>query len=213
MSNSQGTIDFLKHEKIIAIIRLKASDSVVPIVEALLAGGVHAIEVTITTPGALGMISELAKRNLDHLCLGVGSVVEPDMVARCADAGAKYIVTPAINEGVVEEGFKRDLPVLAGAFTPTEVLRSYQLGCQLIKVFPAEFLGPTYIKALKAPMPYVELVPTGGVSLSNAQAWFDNGAAAVGVGGSLLSGYREADRNYAQVTKNAQAFRAALTDH
>lgn len=213
MKDPQVTIDFLKNEKIIAMIRLTTSDSIVPIVEAMLEGGLNAIEITVTTPGAFEAISSLSKRNLDHLCLGVGSVVHPEMVPKCADSGANYVVTPAINEGVIEKATNLGLPVLAGAFTPTEVLKSYQMGCQLIKVFPAEFLGPSYIKALHAPMPYVNLVPTGGVSLRNMAAWFDSGAAAVGVGSSLLDGYRESDRNYSQVTRNSEAFREALANN
>lgn len=200
---NEYVLNQIKIERVIAIIRLPNAKHTSPILEAIHQGGLNNIEVTITTPNALGTIGEIAKKDLPHLCLGVGSVVDVQTVIKCADAGAKYIVTPALNEEVIAAAHKRNLPVVAGALTPTEILKAYQLGCSLIKVFPAEFFGMKYIKAIKAPMPYVDLVPTGGVTIANIPKWLDAGATAVAIGSSILQGFDASKSNYDQVTKNA----------
>ncbi len=115
-------------------------------------------------------------------------------------------MTPATVPEVIVEAHKNDVPVISGAFTPTEVINAYHLGCELIKIFPAEFLGPKYIKSLKAPMPYVNLVPTGGVSINNMHEWFENGASAVAIGSSILKGFNPEEKNYDTIVKNSFEF-------
>ena len=199
-------VESIKASRLIAIIRLNDSIHTIPVLEAIYEGGMRTIEVTATTPKALETIAYFAKKGPSDLLLGVGSIVDKDTAKQFIDAGAKYIVTPATQKEVILEAHQYDVPVVSGAFTPTEVIQAYQLGCGLIKIFPAEFLGPKYIKALKAPMPYVSLAPTGGVSLDNMYDWFDNGASALGIGSSMLKGFNPDKRNYDQVTKNSSEF-------
>ena len=199
-------VESIIDSKLIAIIRLNDSEHTIPVLEAIYEGGMRTIEVTATTPKALETIAHFAKKGPSDLLLGVGSIVDKDTAKQFIDAGAKYIVTPATQKEVILEAHKYDVPVISGAFTPTEVIEAYQLGCGLIKIFPAEFLGPKYIKALKAPMPYVSLAPTGGVTIDNMHDWFDNGASALGIGSSMLKGFNPHEKNYSQVTKNSSEF-------
>lgn len=199
-------IEEIKNDKIVAIIRLQREAALLPVFEALYEGGLKTLEITVTTPGALSNLETIAKRYGSDVRLGVGSVVDIDTVYKSVDAGAAYIVTPALNEEVIKTAHKLNIPVLAGAMTPTEILRAYHLGCQLIKIFPAEFFGYTYIKAIKAPMPYVDMVPTGGVSLENMPQWFAAGASAVGVGSAFFKGFDAEKENYALLTTNAKQF-------
>ena len=204
--NREKIVESIKASKLIAIIRLNDSAHTIPVLSAIYEGGMKTIEITVTTPKALEAVKYFAKKGPDDLLLGVGSVVDKEMAKRSIDAGAKYIVTPATRKEVIIEALKHDVPVVSGAFTPTEVIEAYQLGCGLIKIFPAEFLGPKYIKALKAPMPYVSLAPTGGVTIDNMHEWFDNGASALGIGSSMLKGFNPDEKNYHQVTKNSSEF-------
>ena len=204
--NRDKIVESVKENKLIAIIRLNDSEHTIPVLEAIYKGGIRTIEVTATTPKALETVEYFAKKGPSDLLIGVGSVVDAETAKKFIDAGAKYIVTPATQKEVIIEAHKHDVPVVSGAFTPTEVIEAYQLGCGLIKIFPAEFLGAKYIKAIKAPMPYVSLAPTGGVSLENMHDWFDNGASALGIGSSMLKGFNPDEKNYDQVVKNATEF-------
>ncbi|MCK5906457.1 MAG: bifunctional 4-hydroxy-2-oxoglutarate aldolase/2-dehydro-3-deoxy-phosphogluconate aldolase [Flavobacteriales bacterium] len=204
--NRDKIVESIKEHKLIAIIRLNDSEHTIPVLEAIYEGGIRTIEVTATTPKALEAVAYFAKKGPSDLLIGVGSVVDKETAKKFIDAGAKYIVTPATQREVILEAHKYDVPVVSGAFTPSEVIEAYQLGCGLIKIFPAEFLGAKYIKAIKAPMPYVSLAPTGGVSLENMHDWFDNGASALGIGSSMLKGFNPDEKNYDQVAKNAKEF-------
>lgn len=206
----KAVIETIKREKAVAIIRLPEAQHTRPVFEAIYHGGLRAIEVTVTTPDAINSIRALAKSHYEGLCLGAGSVVDTTTVQQCADAGAQYIVIPALNEEVVEAALRLGLPVLAGALTPSEILRAHQLGCSLVKVFPADVFGPKYIKAIKAPLPYIDLVPTGGVSIENVKDWFAMGASAVGISSALMKGFDASRANYEQIQENSAAFRAAL---
>ena len=203
---SDKILENIISSKLIAIIRLDDSTHTIPVLEAIYEGGMRTIEITVTTPKALEAVEYFAKKGPNDLLLGVGSVVNKETAKKSIDAGAKYIVTPATQKGVILEAHQYNVPVVSGAFTPTEVIEAYQLGCGLIKIFPAEFLGAKYIKALKAPMPYVNLAPTGGISIDNMYDWFDNGASVLGIGSSMLKGFNPHKKNYEQITKNSLEF-------
>ena len=154
---------------------------------ALLEGGVRAIEVTLTTPGALELIASLTKACGDATVIGAGSVLDADTARRAIAAGARYVVSPVFDDEVLAMAHAHDVPALPGAYTPTEILHAHNAGADLVKVFPAELLGPDYIKGLLAPMPFLELMPTGGVTPQNVGQWIAAGAVAVGLGSALVN--------------------------
>lgn len=183
-------------------MRLTASEVVVPTVEALHAGGVSAIEVTVGTPGALRHIKHYA----DHssILIGVGSVIDAETARAAIEAGAKFVVTPVSRASVIETALRYQVPVFSGAFTPGEILQAVEWGADVVKVFPADALGISYFRAIKAPMPHLPLMPTGGVTLDNARDWLAAGACALGVGSALTHKKAIAEKNYEQITQNAR---------
>jgi len=209
MNQRESITQRILEEKVISIIRLKDGSLAEPIAKAIFSGGLSAIEITMNTPGALKSIETLAKEE-PNMLIGAGSVVDAKTAAECVGAGAKYLVTPATQKEVIEKANELDVPVVSGAFTPTEALDAYKLGCHLIKIFPAEFLGPGYIKAMKAPMEYLDLVPTGGVTHENITEWFANGASAVGIGSSMFKGFDLEKKNFERITENAESFSKAI---
>lgn len=168
-------------KKIVAILRVKESEKVVPSALAILEGGIRSIEVSLNTPNALASINELAKR--DGLLPGVGTVTSAEMARDGIAAGAEFVVTPISKKEIIEACHELDKPVFSGAFTPSEIHQAYEWGADVVKVFPAYTLGMNYIKAIKAPFPNIKLMPTGGVNSSNIDQWFDMGADCVGIGG------------------------------
>lgn len=185
------------------------SSRLLHVAEALVEGGLCAVEVTMTVPNALQAMRRVA-REVDGVLLGAGSVLDAETARRAVEAGARYIVSPVLDEAVIEAAHAEGAAVLPGAFSPTEVQRAYRLGAEFVKVFPAGMLGPAYLKALLAPLPHVKLVPTGGVSLDNAGTWIQAGARAVGVGSALLDREAIAEGRYEQITENARRLRASV---
>ena len=165
----------------VAIVRMRQVRSLLPVAEALAKGGVQALEVTLTTPDALAAIDAIAKRFKPDILVGAGSVLTPEHVTAVADAGALFVVSPVTRLEVISRAHARGLSVMPGVFTPTEAEAAQEMGADMLKVFPAGFLGPAYIRALRAPMPHLRLVPTGGVKPDNAGLWIRAGAAAVGI--------------------------------
>lgn len=170
----------------LAVVRLPRADDVLPVARALHAGGVSVIEVTMTVPGALQAIERLAREAGDDLLVGVGSVLDDDTARRAVEAGARFVVSPVFKPLVMEEAQRQGAAALPGAFTPTEILRAHEAGADLVKVFPSDALGPSFIKGVLAPMPFLKLCPTGGVTPQNAGRWIEAGAAAVGLGSALV---------------------------
>jgi len=154
--------------------------------DALAEGGVRAIEVTMTVPGAVALIAELAKSLPPGIVLGAGTVIDPATARAVIDAGARFIVSPVFRRDVVNLCLERGIVSAPGCFSPTEILDAHDMGADVVKVFPATALGPQYIKDLRAPMPQLRLMPTGGVTLDNAGDWIRAGAVAVGVGSALV---------------------------
>ena len=189
---------------VVAIIRIKDPGRLTAVVEALLAGGVRVLEVTMTVPGAVELIRTLASTLPPDLVLGAGTVVDVETADRVIDAGAAFLVSPVLRLSLVELARRRDVPIMPGCFSPTEVLTAWEAGADIVKVFPATALGPGYLKDLHGPLPDVKLMPTGGVTVANAGDWIRAGAVAVGVGSALVDGGAIASGNFAALTESAR---------
>ncbi len=175
------------HESgIIAVIRAKSSDQLVDVCKALVDGGVRVMEITMTTPNALEAIANARKVMGDKALIGVGSVLDPETARAAILAGAQFVFAPTLNLDVITMAHRYDRLVVPGALTPTEILRAWEAGADLVKVFPANHFGPRYFQDLLAPMPHLKLTPTGGVDLNTASDWLKAGAVALGVGSSLV---------------------------
>jgi 2-dehydro-3-deoxyphosphogluconate aldolase/(4S)-4-hydroxy-2-oxoglutarate aldolase len=171
---------------VVAVIRLKDPAKLRAVVDALAEGGVRALEVTMTVPGAVDLIRSLAPTMPAGFLLGAGTITDAEMARAVIDAGARYVVSPVFRRAVISACHERDVPVMPGCFSPTEILDAHDAGADIIKVFPATMLGPQFLKDVRAPLPQVKLMPTGGVTLDNAGDWIRAGAVAVGVGSALV---------------------------
>ena len=170
---------------IVAVIRIKDPGKLQAVVDAISEGGIRALEVTMTVPGAIELIAGLAAKMPHGFLLGAGTVLDAETAIKVIDAGARFIVSPVFRRDVIDACHSRDVAVTPGCFTPTEILDAWDAGADIVKVFPATALGPGYIKDVRAPLPHVKLMPTGGVTLDNAGEWITAGAVAVGVGSAL----------------------------
>jgi len=192
---------------IVAVIRADSTRKAIAAAEALAEGGVSGMEVTLTVPGALDAI-EHAARNLGHeVLVGAGTVLDARAAATCFDAGAEFLVTPGLDVETVNAANVADKVIIAGALTPTEVVAAWRAGADLIKIFPASAVGgASYIKALRGPLPHIPLVPTGGVNLKTAADFLRAGAAALGIGGELISTAALNSGDTARITELARQF-------
>ncbi|MFS8498993.1 MAG: bifunctional 4-hydroxy-2-oxoglutarate aldolase/2-dehydro-3-deoxy-phosphogluconate aldolase [Micromonosporaceae bacterium] len=195
--------------RVIAIVRLPAPESVVRVGRELADAGLAALEVTLTTPGALDAIATLRADLADRCAVGAGSVRSPADVAAARAAGAQFLVTPTTRVEVLDAARRDNLPVVCGAFTPTEIDVAWSAGATLVKLFPASLGGPTYLREVRAPLPDVPLVPTGGVTPDSVTAWAAAGAVAVGVGGALVNAAEVAAGDWAALRRRAEAFQSA----
>jgi 2-dehydro-3-deoxyphosphogluconate aldolase/(4S)-4-hydroxy-2-oxoglutarate aldolase len=171
---------------VVAVIRLKDPGKLRAVVDAMDDGGVRALEVTMTVPGAVDLIRALAPSLPDGFLLGAGTVTDAATAHAVIDAGARFVVGPVFRPDVIAACHERNVPAMPGCFSPTEILAAHECGADIIKVFPATMLGPQYLKDVRAPLPQVKLMPTGGVTLDNAGDWIRAGAVAVGLGSALL---------------------------
>ena len=189
---------------IVPVVRASSPQEARFAAEAAWQGGIPIVEITMTVPGALDVISELVK-TMPKLLVGAGTVVNQDLAFKCFDAGAQFLVTPGFSQQTVAAAHNLDLLIMAGALTPTEVMTAWDAGVDFVKIFPCGNMGgPSYIKALKGPLPQANLMPTGGVSLENVSEWINAGAVAVGVGGNLTAGAKSDD--FASITRIARQF-------
>lgn len=205
MRNRSEIIAALSDPGAIAIVRTQSAEAVKPLVEALMAGGLNAIEITMTVPGALEIIRETRKTFGENILLGAGTVLDVKTCKAVIEAGAEYIVTPITRTELVAAAHALDKPIALGAFTPTEAQTAHEAGADFVKIFPADGLGPNYIKNLKAPLPHLRIVPTGGVTVQNVGEWIRAGATAVGVGSALVSAQIVKDKNWPELTRLAAA--------
>lgn len=199
-------ISLLTNPGIIAVVRAQKAEQVIPLSEALIAGGVIAIEITMTTPNAIEAIRDARKKLGERAMIGVGTVLNERVCRDAIEAGAEFVVTPICRTEFVKIAHAADRPIMLGAYTPTEAQTAHEAGADFIKIFPADTLGPGFIKALRAPLPHLKIVPTGGVDVDNVADFLKAGCVALGVGGSLVSAKILQDGDWEGLTRKAGEF-------
>jgi 2-dehydro-3-deoxyphosphogluconate aldolase/(4S)-4-hydroxy-2-oxoglutarate aldolase len=191
---------------LVAVIRAPSGELLVDVAEALLAGGIDVMEITFTVPGALQVLQQVADQVGDRAVLGAGTVLDSETARAAMLAGAEFIVSPSTNRGVIETCCRYDKLVMPGALTPTEVVTAWEAGADIVKIFPSDLGGPGYLKSLRAPLPQVKMLPTGGVDLDTAADFLKAGACALGVGGSLVTAAALERRDFDQIESLARQF-------
>jgi 2-dehydro-3-deoxyphosphogluconate aldolase/(4S)-4-hydroxy-2-oxoglutarate aldolase len=188
----------------VAVVRLGNTESAIRVADALHAGGVTALEITVTVPDAFSVIAAITRRFGDEVCVGVGTVLDVETVRGAVAAGARYVVSPVFRPAVIAESHRLGVPAMPGAITPTEMLTAHEAGADVVKIFPADRFGPGYLKSVLAPMPFLRLMPTGGVTPDNVGDWIDAGAVAVGLGGALVDARLVAAGDWSAITARAR---------
>jgi len=206
----ESVTGYLEQLGVVAVIRVRDPERVRGVVDALAAGGVRALELTMTVPRAVDLIRELAPAMPAGFLLGAGTVTDAATAAAVIEAGASFVVGPVLRPDVITACHERDVPAIPGCLSPTEILAAHEMGADIIKVFPATALGPQYIKDVHGPMPQVRLMPTGGVTVDNAADWIRAGAVAVGLGSALIDGAALDSGRFDVVTANARRVVAAV---
>ncbi len=199
-------LNSIRGSGIVPVIRAKTAEKAKKITEAVKEGGINIIEITMTVPGAVDVIDDLTELYSDDpkVIFGAGSVMDGKTALNCIQAGAEFIVGPALDLEMIEVANRYQKPVIPGAMTPTEVKKAMEAGADVVKIFPAGLFGPKIIKSIKGPMPQAELLPTGGVSHDNVQDWIEAGSFAVAAGSAIVDGAEEG--NFDQVKENAEKF-------
>jgi 2-dehydro-3-deoxyphosphogluconate aldolase/(4S)-4-hydroxy-2-oxoglutarate aldolase len=203
----EAIISAIREIGIVPVVRTPTAESALKSIEAIYAGGIRAAEVTMTVPGAIKVLEKLADTFGDKMVLGAGTVLDPETCRACMLAGAEFFVTPATRLATIEMARRYSKPICPGALTPTEVLTAWEAGADFVKVFPCDNVGGAkYIKALKGPFPQIEMIPTGGVSLTTAADFLKAGSAAVAVGGELVDAKTIKEGKYEVFTERAKQF-------
>ena len=203
----QQFVDLYGRVRASAILRTPSEEAAAPAMEAALRAGFRIVEFTMTIPGVLDRIAEFSRR--EGIVVGAGTVLMPEDARAAVDAGASFLVSPVVDEGVIEEALRLDVAVMPGAHTPTEMLRAHRAGAQLQKLFPAPGIGPDYVKATLGPMPFLRIVPTSGVDAGNVRAWLDAGAFAVGFVGPLFDAQAVAAGRFDEIERRGRQLLAA----
>ena len=211
MKSRTEIILHLEKHPVIAIIRMTDIDKIDSLVDALQLGGIDCIEVSMNTPDAIEIIDDLTHQDSD-VVWGAGTVLDPETARRVIEVGARFIVTPTLNLDVIQMAHRYDTVIIPGALTPTEILTAWEHGADMVKIFPASLGGPSYIKSILGPLPYIKCVPTGGVSLENAAEFLKAGASCVAIGSSLINKHLIADDNFKQITENARELMDAVQE-
>ena len=205
--NKSEVIKQIKETGLIPVVRATSAHEAMSAIDAIREGGVSVLEITMTVPGAVGVIEKLSKKYGSDVLVGAGTVLDAETARACMLSGAQFIVSPALNIETIECCRRYGVAVMPGALTPTEVVQAWTAGADLVKVFPAGALGgASYLKALKAPLPHIELVPTGGVSLKTAADFIKAGASALGVGADLVDLKAIRDGQASVITERAKQF-------
>jgi 2-dehydro-3-deoxyphosphogluconate aldolase/(4S)-4-hydroxy-2-oxoglutarate aldolase len=204
MQTSQDIARRIEELGVVAVIRLRDPGRLRAVVTALAEGGVRALEVTMTVPGAVGLIADLATALPSGFLLGAGTVTNADTASAVIAAGARFVVGPVLRRDVIRVCHERGVAAVPGCFSPTEILDAHEAGADIVKLFPATMLGPQYIKDVRAPLPDVRLMPTGGVTIENAGDWIRAGAVAVGIGSALVDAGAVERGDMACITANAR---------
>ncbi len=208
--NKCAKLNLIRETGIIAIMRAKSSEQLIAAADAIKAGGVRVIEVTMTTPGALGVIEAAKARYGDDVFFGAGSVLDPETARAAILAGADFIVAPTLKLEMVALCKRYSIPVMPGCYSPTEALTAWEAGADMVKLFPASFGGADLVKAILAPLPHLEIVPVGGVNLDTAADFIRKGAAALGVGSNLVNQKLLDAGDLDELTQRAIAFIAEV---
>ncbi len=209
--SSNDILNAILEAGVIPIIRCESSEMALGAARAIRHGGLPALEVTMTVPGAVRLLETLADEFGDDMILGAGTVLDPETARACMLAGARFFVTPGLNLRTVEIAKRYSTPIFPGALTPTEVLTAWEAGADMVKIFPCEAMGgPSYIKALKAPLPQIRMAPTGGVDLDNAADFLKAGADAVAVGSSLMNKKAMREGRFEVIEAAAKKFRDVI---
>jgi 2-dehydro-3-deoxyphosphogluconate aldolase/(4S)-4-hydroxy-2-oxoglutarate aldolase len=192
---------------LVPVLRASSAQEAITIADAIMAGGVNILEVTMTVPGAIRVIEQLANHHGGKLLIGAGTVLDPETARNCILAGAQFIVSPALDLRTIELCRRYSVPIMPGALTPTEIVSAWQAGADVVKVFPCSAVGGAkYLKALQGPLPQIPLIPTGGVSLATAEEFLAAGAFALGVGGDLVDTKAAREGRTSIITENAQKY-------
>ncbi len=191
---------------IVAVVRSPDSRQLVEVVRALADGGVTVVEITMTVPDALGVVREVRRELGDRVLLGAGTILDPETARAALLAGAEYLVAPTLNLDVIRLCQRYNKLVMPGAFTPTEILTAWEAGADIVKVFPAEVVGPAFFKALRGPLPQIRLMPTGGVDLTTAADYLRAGACCLGLGGQLVEPRAVAEKNFERIHDLARQY-------
>lgn len=210
MRNRAEIISRLINPGVIAVVRAQKQEQVLPLAEALVEGGVIAIEITMTTPNALQAIRDTCQALGSRAVIGVGTVLNAETCRAAIEAGAEFVVSPITKFEILNTAHAAGCPVMLGAYTPTEAQAAHELGADFIKLFPADGLGSNYVKALRAPLPHLRIVPTGGVDLSSAGEFIKAGCVAVGAGSFLISPKLLGEKDWPALTRLAKEFVAVV---
>lgn len=203
--SKQDVISRIVSGGVIPVIRASSKGEALAVIEAIVAGGITTLEVTMTVPDAIEVINELSTR--EDLLIGAGSVLDEEAASDCIDAGAMFIVSPATNFDTIQYCNEREIVVMPGGLTPTEIANAWDAGADLVKVFPADSMGGAkYLRSIKAPMPHLKLVPTGGVSVDTAADFIRSGAEAIGVGADLVDLNAIREGLSAEITSTARRY-------
>jgi 2-dehydro-3-deoxyphosphogluconate aldolase/(4S)-4-hydroxy-2-oxoglutarate aldolase len=207
MASRQEVLRRIAEVGLMPVVRAQSADEAIQAINAIREGGVDILEITMTVPGAIGLIEAVAERYGSELVLGAGTVLDAETARACILAGAQFIVSPSLNLDTIAACRRYSVPVIPGALTPTEVVTAWSAGADVVKVFPCGAVGgASYIKALKAPLPQIELVPTGGVSLKTAADFIKAGSMALGVGADLVDLQAIRDGKANVITERAREF-------
>jgi 2-dehydro-3-deoxyphosphogluconate aldolase/(4S)-4-hydroxy-2-oxoglutarate aldolase len=196
---------------IVAVVRAPDGQQLVDVCQALADGGVTVVEITMTVPDALDVIRQVRRSLGERVLLGAGTILDPETARAALLAGAEYLVSPTLNLDVIRLCQRYNKLVMPGAFSPTEVLTAWEAGADIVKVFPADVLGPVYFKALRGPLPQIRIMPTGGVDLTTAADFLRSGACCLGIGSQLVEPRAIADRNFDRIRDLARQYRQIVT--
>jgi 2-dehydro-3-deoxyphosphogluconate aldolase / (4S)-4-hydroxy-2-oxoglutarate aldolase len=199
-------VESIKSGGLVAVIRTPRSELVEPVCRALLAGGITALEITLTVPNALEAIKTVSQTLASQALVGAGTVLNAELCRAAIAAGAEFVVSPITKLEIVRAAHEGGKPVMLGAYTPTEAQTAHEAGADFIKIFPADKLGPGYVKNMRAPLPHLQIVPTGGVDLQTAPEFLKAGCVALGVGSSLISADILKFENWAELTRLAAEY-------
>jgi len=206
VSEREKIVSGIEAEGLVAIVRVPRPELILPLAKALVAGGIRAVELTMSIPNALEAVRTIDRELGDKILLGVGTVIDDDTCRAAIDAGAKYVISPITRPSLVAAAHALDRPVMLGAYTPTEAQAAHEAGSDFVKIFPADTLGPSYIKSLLAPLPHLKIVPTGGVNLDTMEAYLAAGSAALGTGSALLKKEIIVGENWGELERLAKRF-------